>query len=41
MNIYKNVKYKKGSNEYLMDVADFIIGDLVHEKEYLYVYLEE
>lgn len=36
MNIYKSVKYKKGSNEYLMDVADYTIGDLVHEKEYLY-----
>jgi len=36
MNIYKNVKTKKGSNDYLMDVADYIIGDLVHEKEYLY-----
>lgn len=36
MNIYKTAKYKKGSNDYLMDIADYIIGDLVHEKEYLY-----
>lgn len=36
MNIYKSVKAKKGSNDYLMDIADYIIGDLVHEKEYLY-----
>lgn len=37
MSIYRNVNnYKKGSNDYLMDCADFIIGDLVHEKEALF-----
>lgn len=37
MSIYRNVNhYKKGSDDYLMDCADFIIGDLVREKESLY-----
>lgn len=37
MSIYRNANhYRKGSNDYLMDCADFIIGDLVREKESLY-----
>ena len=29
-------KYKKGSDDYLVDMTDYIIGDLVHEKESLF-----
>lgn len=37
MSIYKNVNhYKKGSDDYLVDCTDFIIGNLVHEKESLF-----
>ena len=29
-------KYKKGSDDYLVDMTDYVIGDLVHEKESLF-----
>lgn len=29
-------KHKKGSDDYLIDMTDYIIGDLVREKEHLY-----
>lgn len=29
-------KHKKGSDDYLIEMTDFVIGDLVYEKEHLY-----
>jgi hypothetical protein len=29
-------KHKKGSDEYLVEMADYVIGDLVKEKEWLF-----
>ena len=29
-------KHKEGSDEYLVEMADYVIGDLVKEKEWLF-----